>query len=77
MMGTKVTEVVEKLKVQNVWKEWTRGRVCSAVMYVVYSITELYINLGWKGPQDIFSPNPCSKQGQLWDQTRVLRALDT
>jgi len=45
MMRTKITEskekVVEKLKVQNGLKEWTRGRIRSALMYVIYGITEL------------------------------------
>jgi len=32
-------------------------------------------NSGWKGPQEVASPTSCSKQGQLWSQTRLLRAL--
>lgn len=32
-------------------------------------------HLGQKTPHDISSPTSCSKQGQLWDQTRLLRVF--
>lgn len=34
-------------------------------------------NSGWKRPQKICTVPSCSKQGQLWDQTSLFRALST
>lgn len=31
----------------------------------------------WKGPQEVCSPIHCAKQGQLWAQTRLLRAISS
>lgn len=36
--------------------------------------TRSWKNSGWKGSQGIFSPTSCSKQGELWYQTRLLSA---
>lgn len=38
-------------------------------------IIESQNNSGWKGPKEICRPTSCSKQHQLWDQARLLRAL--
>lgn len=40
-------------------------------------ITESWNNSGWKEPQEISSPTSCSKQGQPWSQTRLLRPLSS
>lgn len=41
-----------------------------------YFITS-QVSTGGKGPQQISSPTTCTNQGQLWDQTRLLRALSS
>jgi len=37
-------------------------------------LTEPQDNSGGKGPQAVSNPTLCPKNGQLWDQTRLLRA---
>lgn len=33
-----------------------------------------WVPTGWRGSQEVSSPTPCPKKGQLWAQTRLLMA---
>lgn len=66
-------------------QEFSRTRLL-AFLGVIFSLTpscsrdpdyRLFGNFGWKGPWEISSPTPCSKQDRLWGQNRLLRTLSS
>lgn len=65
-----------------VLRQWSIGGFCITAALAVSSSAPgspwpvgWQSNLGWRGPQDLSSPTPSLKRGQLWDQYRLLRAL--
>lgn len=49
-------------------------RVCF-LSWCFFDSTDSPNNWGWKWLKEVYSPTSCSKQAQLWDQTRLLRLL--
>lgn len=64
-----------KIKVEKGWKRWTRGRICSAVRFVIYSNIELRLTYVRRDQRMSVVKIPTQSKVQLWAQTRVVGAL--